>query len=338
MLIVARFVIGWAVGMMTVIILIFGSEVPPPSRGLLVGQHKYVDRDPYAKVFGLLRQSVGAGVPSHAESWEIVSGLHVDSSGPSYAPKIFCAQKGFHQMIKQVELDTQVWVTSGGAWQTVTEHSYRKYYMVNLYKDLGFTGEITIILSVTSDCCQSRNLVAAIIMDHVGRIRLLGKNISPFSGMHYRSLHSNWPCQLCDLFPENPYLIDPTPHTGNALEVGPTALANWLGILHGICVPVGDEIGVMLYFSLKWGSNLLWEDGKRNIRGFDWRGVAMAVIQTLSQELSTACPLDETFSALLWMINDWLETPVFCAAWEENTAKIVRWPQLQIILRHSIPP
>ncbi|KAG1836130.1 hypothetical protein DFJ58DRAFT_847157 [Suillus subalutaceus] len=64
------------------------------------------------------------------------------------------------------------------------------YYMVNLYRDLGFTGGIAIILSVTYDCCHSRNFVVAIIMDCVGHIWLLAIGLS--SCMISLSLKAQW--------------------------------------------------------------------------------------------------------------------------------------------------
>ncbi|KAG2038847.1 hypothetical protein BDR03DRAFT_285882 [Suillus americanus] len=101
-------------------------------------------------------------------------------------------RRGFHRMMKQAELDSQAWVTGSGAWKTVTRHSYRKRMWKGSscsillrrlvpwsYTDLVFIGGIAIILSMTYDYCHSRNLVVAIIMDHVGRIRLLRKNMSP---------------------------------------------------------------------------------------------------------------------------------------------------------------
>ncbi|KAG1718999.1 general substrate transporter [Suillus lakei] len=266
MLIVARFISGWGAGMMVVIIPIFGSEVSPPSsRGLLVGQHgvwivaanaatgwiavgtyystnlSFQWRFPFALQCAcpLLLLCCSPWVPESprwllmqgrdAESWEIVSRLHVDGPGASHVPKSSYAQKEFHQMMKQVELDTQAWVTGGGAWQMVTKHSYRKRmwmgffvqyaaqatgsmvvynYMVSLYKDLGFTGGITIMLSATYVTVATvANFVAAIIMDHVGRVRLL--TIGLAGCMISLSLESAMEARL----------VGPASHTGNALGV-----------------------------------------------------------------------------------------------------------------------
>ena len=64
----------------------------------------------------------------HAESWEIVSKLHIDANdlaGPESERYNF-AQREFHQMVKQVEVDSQAWVAGGGARQMFKRPSYRK--------------------------------------------------------------------------------------------------------------------------------------------------------------------------------------------------------------------
>ncbi|KAG2341529.1 hypothetical protein BDR05DRAFT_1001631 [Suillus weaverae] len=81
-------------------------------------------------------------------------------------------------------------------------------YMVNLYNDLGFTGGIMNILSAISvTVATTANFVAAIIMDYVGRARLLSIGLA--GCMISLSLENAMKARLVGL----------TPHTGDALGV-----------------------------------------------------------------------------------------------------------------------
>ncbi|KAH7907374.1 general substrate transporter [Hygrophoropsis aurantiaca] len=161
-----------------------------------------------------------------AESWDIVSKLHTsttDSEKTSYA------QQEFHQMVTQVELDSRAWIAGGGAWQMLTKPSYRKRmwmgfftqyaaqatgamvvynYMVNLYKTLGLTGGVVLMLGATYvTVATAANFVASLIMDRVGRVRLL---IIGLTGcMVFLSLE----CAMEALY------VGTTNHMGNSLGV-----------------------------------------------------------------------------------------------------------------------
>ncbi|KIJ68169.1 hypothetical protein HYDPIDRAFT_107835 [Hydnomerulius pinastri MD-312] len=230
----ARFITGWGIGMMVVLIPIFQAEISPPSaRGLLVGQHgawivagyaiagwvgvgTYYSTNPsFQWRFPLALQCVwplallfcSPWVPEsprwllmqgrHSESWEIVSKLHTDSitSSSSSSPQSTYAHKEFHQMVKQVEMDSQAWVAGGGARQMFTKPSYRKRmwmgfftqyaaqatgamvvnnYIVALYQGLGITGGLVLILgALYVTVATAANFLASFVMDYVGRVRLL---------------------------------------------------------------------------------------------------------------------------------------------------------------------
>lgn len=229
MLIFSRFVIGWGMGMMAVLIPIFQAEVSPPgSRGLLVGQHgtwicagdaiagwigvgTYYSSDksfqwrfPIAMqcFFPLLLLVCSPWVPESprwlllqgrkSSAWEIVAKLHSNTKSD---PDGVYAREEFHQMAKQVEMDSELWIGGGGVKQLITRPSYRKRmwmgfftqyaaqstgamviynYMVTLYEDLGLSGGKVLMLgaayvTVASAC----NFVCSLVMDHIGRRRLL---------------------------------------------------------------------------------------------------------------------------------------------------------------------
>ncbi|KAG0707359.1 general substrate transporter [Suillus ampliporus] len=220
MLLVARFITGWGSGMMGVLIPIFQAEISPPSsRGLLgtwivlgytiaswVGVGTFYSanlsfqwRFPLALqcIFPLgllLLQSMVLMQGRHAESWDIISRLHVDRNILD-ASKVSYAQKEFHQMVNQVEMDSHAWVAGGGARQMYSKPSYRKRmiigfftqyaaqatgamvvsnYMVNLYNDLGFSGGLVLILgALYVTVATMANFLASFVMDYVGRVRLL---------------------------------------------------------------------------------------------------------------------------------------------------------------------
>ncbi|EJU04808.1 general substrate transporter [Dacryopinax primogenitus] len=148
MFLVARFVTGWGIGMMVVLIPIFQAEVSPPtSRGLLVGQHGWVGvgtfyssnlsfqwRFPIAVscLWPAALLLFSPGVPEsprwlllkgrQAEAWAIISRLHSRPNDPDQS----YAQAEFRQMSQQVLLDQAAWERGGGPWQVVTKPSYRK--------------------------------------------------------------------------------------------------------------------------------------------------------------------------------------------------------------------
>ncbi|KAH7928789.1 general substrate transporter [Leucogyrophana mollusca] len=230
MFLVGRIVSGWGVGMLVVLIPIFQAEVSPPSsRGLLVGQHGvwivsanaaanwisvgtyYSSNLSFQWRFSMALQCVcplallccSPWVPEsprwllmqgrRAESWAIVSKLHIDTTIDS--EKSSFAQQEFHQMATQVDMDSQAWATGGGMRQILTKPSYRKRmwmgfftqyaaqatgslvvysYLVSMYKTLGLTGGMVLVLGAAYiTVAAAANFVASLIMDRVGRVRLL---------------------------------------------------------------------------------------------------------------------------------------------------------------------
>lgn len=229
MLIVARFITGWGIGMMAVLVPIFQAEVSPPgSRGLFVGQHgswtvtgdaisgwigvgtyyssslSFQWRFPFAVqcLFPLLLLVCSPWVPEsprwlltqgrEADAWKIITALH---SNPNSDPDQVYAREEFNQMVKQVEMDAELWLNKGGIKQLVTKPSYRKRmwmgfftqyatqstgamvvynYIVTLYKDLGFAGAKVLMLGAAYiTVAAASNFLAAVLMDRMGRIRLL---------------------------------------------------------------------------------------------------------------------------------------------------------------------
>ncbi|KZO90717.1 general substrate transporter [Calocera viscosa TUFC12733] len=166
MFLVARFITGWGIGMMVVLIPIFQAEVSPPtSRGLLVGQHgawivvgyavaswvgvgtfystnlSFQWRFPIAVgciwPLGLLIFS--PWVPESPrwlllkgrrdEAWTIISKLHSRPGDPDDA----YARDEFRQMVQQVQLDQAAWDRGGGMKQVITKPSYRRRMWIGFF-------------------------------------------------------------------------------------------------------------------------------------------------------------------------------------------------------------
>ncbi|KAG2059127.1 hypothetical protein BDR06DRAFT_766713 [Suillus hirtellus] len=83
----------------------------------------------------ILLQSVGFRVPAlacHAESPSIISRLHIDGNIAD-ADKVSYAQKDFHQMVKHVEMCLHARIAVGGARQMYIKASYRKRMMIGFF-------------------------------------------------------------------------------------------------------------------------------------------------------------------------------------------------------------
>ncbi|TFK56383.1 general substrate transporter [Heliocybe sulcata] len=229
MFLVARFITGWGMGTMAVVIPIFQGEVSPPgSRGLFVGQHgswivtgyaiagwigvgTYYSSNPSFQwrfpiavqcLWPLLLVLCSVWIPEsprwllmqgrNNDAWQIVAKLH---SSPEADPDQVYAREEFYQMVKQVEMDSQLWARGGGLKQLWTKPSYRtrmcmgfftQYaaqstgsmvvynYIVTLYQDLGFTGAKVLMLGAAYvTLAAAANFMASVLMDHMGRVRLL---------------------------------------------------------------------------------------------------------------------------------------------------------------------
>jgi len=229
MFLVARFITGWGMGAMAVVIPIFQGELSPPaSRGLLVGQHgswaitgfavagwigvgtyyssnlSFQWRFPIAVqcLWPLVLILCSVWVPEsprwllmqgrREDAWRIIAKLH---SNPEADPDQVYAREEFYQMVKQAEMDSELWAREGGLKQLWTKRSYRtrmwmgfftQYaaqstgamvvynYMVTLYHDLGFTGGKVLMLGAAYvTVAAAANFLASVLMDHMGRVRLL---------------------------------------------------------------------------------------------------------------------------------------------------------------------
>jgi len=159
MFLASRFIAGWGIGAMVVLIPIFQAEISPPSaRGFLVGQHgtwivlgyaiagwvgvgtyyssnlSFQWRFPIAVAClpPLALLACSPWIPEsprwlltrdrREEAWIIVSRLH--GGEMSDENRIF-AREEFYQMEKQVQIDASAWA-QGGNKQLFTKPSYRK--------------------------------------------------------------------------------------------------------------------------------------------------------------------------------------------------------------------
>jgi hypothetical protein len=84
-----------------------------------------------------------------AESWDIISRLHVDANALD-ASNVSYAQKEFHQMVKQVEMDSRAWVAGGGARQMYSKPSYRKRMIMGFFTQYAAQATGGMVVSSTS--------------------------------------------------------------------------------------------------------------------------------------------------------------------------------------------
>ncbi|KAH8797951.1 general substrate transporter [Xylogone sp. PMI_703] len=159
MFLVSRFIAGWGIGMMVVLIPIYQAEISPPqARGFLVGQHGtwivfgyalagwvgvgtyYSSNSSFQWRFPIALSCLpplcllccGPWIPEsprwlltkdrNEEAWDIIHRLHADDH--TEESERF-AQAEFYQMVQQVQADAAAW-TQGGNKQLFTKASYRK--------------------------------------------------------------------------------------------------------------------------------------------------------------------------------------------------------------------
>ena len=167
MFLVSRFISGWGIGMMVVLIPVYQSEISPPNaRGFLVGQHGTWIVLGYA-----IAGWVGAGtyyssnlafqwrfpialtclppltlalcapwIPEsprwllsrdrREEAWTIVKRLHVGDENDDAS--LMYAREEFYQMAQQVQHDTAAW-KAGGWKQMWTRPSYFKRFWMGFF-------------------------------------------------------------------------------------------------------------------------------------------------------------------------------------------------------------
>ncbi|KAH8697583.1 general substrate transporter [Talaromyces proteolyticus] len=130
------------------------------------------------------------------EAWDIVEKLHNSDKDDS---RVSFAREEFYQMTNQVSADQEM-ASSETLTTLFTKKSYRRRmlcafmtmfasestailviynYSVLLYEGLGFSSNISLLLAaayVTVACCG--NYISSLLMDHVGRVKLLITGIS----------------------------------------------------------------------------------------------------------------------------------------------------------------
>jgi hypothetical protein len=151
------------------------------------------------------------------EAWDIVEKLHNSEKDSS---RISFAREEFYQMTYQVSADQEM-ARSETVTTLFTKPSYRKRmfcafmtmfasestailvvynYSVLLYEGLGFSNSISLLLAaayVTVACCG--NYISSLLMDHVGRVKLLGMFDAVYARHETKFFSSYWdfrlPCQ-----------------------------------------------------------------------------------------------------------------------------------------------